>query len=606
MSSSISNSEPKGRRGSRRANGLYGLGLILLFALFFAVFQFLVPQMMPELRGGRADFVLKLLGDQRVNVVIGDSHVGQRDRMGEDYLFLGRPGATTFELLQATKTFFRDKDPGRVILEAGPQHFSETRQAAWQTFNKDSFKFQVSPLSLYIFEPEIIKKSPIILGLGEAERFRYRLKSHRRKLPKEVAKARVHGEKLAKVKGRLTTIDEIPHAARDILVSYRFDTHLPVPDPRDSLAWAYYIELLDFLEARGAEVCILRMPISPEFQGMIHDRPEGRRYQTILEDLRGAATARGMNFFDFTEIFPDLPSFYYKNQDHLNDLGHEVFWPAAEAACFDEEEGGTAAPQNSGGVYHQLALKNAGFEARVTEKGGDPNSCPPGWLWRSPLPVKRLLRYPDAVEQSAFRSEYAYGLKAAEEGGKGGWWSLGKRFRVKGGEAVEIAVKVRSDDLAAAPKDADLGPEEVFLSDHDAFFKIEAFDADGNAIALTGEARHSEPLSAQAYDPARRRLFPEPWHRLTHGLTLPEEARELRVWLTAVSGGGEVRPLGWKGGEPHVLFDDFEILSDGKIKEIKLAKGRGQNKKAGGAKSHCGPGARKMAAGKGKASGSVE
>ena len=463
---------------------------MLVFALFFCIFQFLVPRMMPELRGGRADFVLKLLSDRRVDVVMGDSHVGQRDRMGDDYLFLGRPGATTFELLQAAKTFYRDKDPGRVILEAGPQHFSEGRQAAWLTFNKDSFKFQVSPLSLYIFEPEIIKASPVILGLGEAERFRYRLRSRQRTLPKEVAKARVHGEKLAKVKGRLTIIDEIPAAARDILVSYRFDTHLPVPKPRDSLAWIYYIELLDFLEARGAEVCILRMPISPEFRAMIQELPEGRRYEDLVQDLRGEAAARGMTFYDFTEIFPDLPSFYYKNQDHLNDLGHELFWPAAEAACFDDAEGEAAA---SDGVYHQLALENAGFEEDIAKNDGDPNSCPPGWLWRSPLPVERLLLYRDAVDHSAFRSKYAYGLKEADEGGRGDWWSLGKRFHVKGGETLEVAVKVRSDNLTNFTEGTAEEAGLVVLSDDDAYIEIEAFDAKGEAIALEDVVRWSAP-----------------------------------------------------------------------------------------------------------------
>jgi hypothetical protein len=551
---------------------------------------------MPDRRGGQAEFVLKLLSDERPNLVLGDSHIGQRDRLGDDYLFLGRPGATTFELLQALQVYLRNKNPGRIILEAGPQLFAGDRQGNWRTFNKDSFRSQLLPFSLYIFEPELVKAFPSIMGFDDVTAYRYQLISRAKRLPKTIAHARMRADRLTKAQRRLSTVKDVPIGVRRALATYRYRSQLPVTAFRDSAAWSYFEALLDLLKARGAEVCLLRMPVSPTYREILAAEPGAGRVRAAVGELRAKAGVRGMRFVDFSETQPDLPALYFKNQDHLNDLGHRLFWPIAEKACFGHSES-AGDSRRLPRPYHLLNLRNAGFEADLGRDGDGTPRCPPGWLWRGPLPLERLQRFDVAVADSPFRSKRSYGVRhdgGSDEGGGRQWWSLGKRFQAQGGARIEVSVKVRSEGLEAAVDRAADSQGRVFLEDNDAYIEVAALDGDGELLPLSRETRYSQPLSAQAAAADRQGLASPPWYSLSHRATLPAGTRQIRLWLTAVSGRGMYWQAGWRGGAPQLLFDDFEMLSSGPLKEVKLAERRARREaeQGGSARGRCGPSVR--------------
>jgi len=138
--------------------------------------------------------------------------------------------------------------------------------------------------------------------------------------------------------GRLESFYDLPQESRDAISRARFKRQLPLENFTDSVSWKNLVALLDFLEDRGAQVCIVRKPIIPEYSQAIDENPEGKRFTAALEALRLQSDHRsGVSFRDFTAVVAELPGFYFKNQDHLNALGRKAYWPTVERACFDEE-----------------------------------------------------------------------------------------------------------------------------------------------------------------------------------------------------------------------------------------------------------------------------
>ena len=587
MSSSTLNSKDKAPTAAQgqvlgRSYLVYGLGLVAVFIAMLVLLQIWVVRLMPESADSGARFVVKILTDPRANIVLGDSHVGQRDRMGQDYVFLGRPGTTSFEMRRFAETFYRRKAPGRVIIEAGPQLFAEVRQAEWRSLNKDSLKYQLLPFPVFVLEPEVTKAVGAILNELRKDMVRLR-RAFADEAPPEasdeaamiaaarLAKARAQLLTLEEVQSRLVSFYDLPAEARAAILGERYETQVPSPGFMDTPAWHNFLALLDFLEARGAEVCIIRTPVVAEYRQMIAEEPRGARFSEALGNVAAEAAARGMRYRDFTEIVPGLPGFYYKNQDHLNALGHRVFWPRVEEACF-----GSAAPDrksvDGSPLYHKLELENAGFETALERAP----ACLPGWAWRGRAPLRLASWRRAHVEESPFRSRSSYGIHKAKGGGKTRWWSLGKSFDIdgSGGGPVTVQVQVRSEGLTLpkAAEDGDPGKTLHFGRD-DAFVEIEMLDAKGKRIKLSPEQRYSATLSEQA---AARGLSQAEaradWQTLSHSFKLHERARVLRIWITATDGGGKRLPRGWKGGRPALLLDDFELMSPVRIEEIAAPK----------------------------------
>lgn len=89
--------------------------------------------------------------------------------------------------------------------------------------------------------------------------------------------------------------------------------------------------MLQFLIARGAQVCRLRSPLSPTHHGVIGASPP--RCQAAEASLRGYADAYRLRYVDGNNLLP-LQDSEFADPDHLTCVGSVAPVPEAIQACF--------------------------------------------------------------------------------------------------------------------------------------------------------------------------------------------------------------------------------------------------------------------------------
>ena len=321
MNSSISSSEG-GRPRSRLNEALwYTPALLLLVSAGMFTFEWWLRELDPLSQSEK--LVYKVLSDPRLDVVIGDSHIGFIDYL-EDFAFLGRPGVTMFEIEQTLKAKYRWQRPGRVILEVGPQLFAAKRQRKWRALLPGTLERQRFPWSIYLLEPELLNALQ-----RQVER------SFRRYL------SGVAGSGLEeKSSGEWVQINWLEQDIvysdidRDAHVRYmknRKGMQKPVNNVEQSPGWNTLVETIGWLLEKKAELCLIRTPVTPEYEAMLDEhgalRQHLHRVQTLADDF-------GINYVDKALPSEPLELDYFANADHLSIQGHRAYWPALYARCF--------------------------------------------------------------------------------------------------------------------------------------------------------------------------------------------------------------------------------------------------------------------------------
>lgn len=274
------------------------LGLVLISILLFIagvelVLRLYVVQADPYAR--RAHLVY---AGQEPNIALGDSHVEISMRGLSGFVNLGLRADSTRTMEIVAKEYYRFRKPGKVIMMASPQSFGSDRVSAdsiSDTFFKQR-KWQ--PFALYAFEPAInkylrgpwtkykVEEEPQWALLSEGER------------QKRVMR-RVDGQR--PVKGFLAT--------------------------KDFLA---YRGILEYLKGIGAEVCLVRTPVSTEYLAAIASDAD---FDAAQEHFRHMAREFGFAYVDFRNL-PAMGPEYFRDHDHLNLHGAELFSAMVTRACF--------------------------------------------------------------------------------------------------------------------------------------------------------------------------------------------------------------------------------------------------------------------------------
>ena len=87
--------------------------------------------------------------------------------------------------------------------------------------------------------------------------------------------------------------------------------------------------VLSFLTGQVAEVCMVRMPVTPLYRRLSANHSEFEDATVFLESL---ALDYGVRYVDLSDAITDLSLFL--DTDHLNERGSLFFAPMLESACF--------------------------------------------------------------------------------------------------------------------------------------------------------------------------------------------------------------------------------------------------------------------------------
>ena len=92
----------------------------------------------------------------------------------------------------------------------------------------------------------------------------------------------------------------------------------PVVDP---VKVAHFEALIDELTARGIRVVLVRYPLMPGFDRLVHKRGARQATEAVVDRIRAE---RDLPLLDYRDVFADQPELF-ADSDHVNDLGRRRF-----------------------------------------------------------------------------------------------------------------------------------------------------------------------------------------------------------------------------------------------------------------------------------------
>lgn len=284
-------SEPA--RKSRRFVGLVLAAILLFIAGVEATLRLHVVQSDPYAR--RAHLVYAGEGS---NIALGDSHVEISMRGLPGFFNLGLRADNPRAMEIVAREYYRYRKPGKVILMASPQFFGSDRIGADSTSESFFRQHQWLPVGLYAFEPAINKYLR-----GPWARYKAEEEPQWSLLPDE--------EKLKKAKRRV-------------------DAQRPVQGYMATRDYRAYWNTLEYLKRIGAEVCLVRTPVSAEYLAAIASDPA---FESAQEQFRRLAGEFGFAYVDFLSL-PAIAPEDFRDHDHLNLQGARRFSAQLVGACF--------------------------------------------------------------------------------------------------------------------------------------------------------------------------------------------------------------------------------------------------------------------------------
>jgi len=249
------------------------------------------------------------------NIVVGDSHFYRTFIANDDFLNLGLGGTTIPMMKIIVEQYFKYDQPGKVIIEASPQLFSEDYLGR-NTQGYEGYFNQNYPLTIkiYILEPGI---GSWIKNINSMEDF------------SRLVEDRKEGEMDLTVTGNWKKID-----AQDRLIRTRNRVRKQEPDiPVSQEVVITYEEMIGFLVERGADVCMFRTPVDETYLETIE---ANLSFAKSLEIFQNIAIEYGVPYVDFQDLNYDFSLDKFINQDHITPMASADIAPLIYSACFGE------------------------------------------------------------------------------------------------------------------------------------------------------------------------------------------------------------------------------------------------------------------------------
>ncbi len=304
------------------SNRTYIVGIILGLTLYIFITEiFLRVYVIPNDK--LSQIAVSVYESENRDVVIGDSQTVWGFR--EDYTafnnlsFDGMP-VETMEII--LREYYRHKNPNRVIIIAGPQMLAENRvERGDMGFNK-FFKVNIinPPFMMYAFER--------LVSRNLADLPKWINNMPRNKLTWKSGIEEKEREEIEKNKW-----EDIKEDTRIEMTRNRIDIQRPVENFHKTRNFNSYYRILDFLKEKNAMVCLLRMPVSVEYQELIHNDAVFLASEAAFKEM---ARLYEVRYVDFKQIPLSYDASFFINSDHLNEKGSKLFSPIAEKYCFEK------------------------------------------------------------------------------------------------------------------------------------------------------------------------------------------------------------------------------------------------------------------------------
>jgi hypothetical protein len=255
------------------------------------------------------------------NAAFGDSHFAWGFVGSPEFPTFAAEGETIQDMELRVRYYFRDKPPGRVVLQGDPHSFAPYKlerathayldhmgNSFWQRFNDHHRQY----LGLYW-------ERVMADGL---DGFRQR---------NELRWGWIVGQE---------DWSAVKPDARVGLASARFRHQTPATDFEQLQETESYRRTLAFLKERGADICIVTSPVSFEYYTYASRNPGTVAAMDFFRQLAAQSGARYVNFFDLYAR-PEFAG-YFRDMDHLNHVGAPRFTKKALSACFGAAGGPVA------------------------------------------------------------------------------------------------------------------------------------------------------------------------------------------------------------------------------------------------------------------------
>ena len=246
------------------------------------------------------------------NAVFGDSHMSLGFTGADGFVNLAFPGENLATIVGKARLYYRDREPGRVILQADPSMLAAVRDAepptAYETLVGEIARRWVTSLSPR-HRPRLMAYWQVFVdGDGFS------------------ANRDVQVDGAQTMTGRFGELSEAQRlaAATDEATGQR-----PPSDLGVSVGLPALDQLVAELTQRGAEVCLVTMPMAPEYQAVANAMPEFAAARLEFDRLADRHRVARIDFWDAA-----VDPAQFLNQDHLNHQGATRIAPSIVGQCF--------------------------------------------------------------------------------------------------------------------------------------------------------------------------------------------------------------------------------------------------------------------------------
>lgn len=283
--------------------GLLAVPIVALVILEVLLRVYIVP--IPNTTPNRVHKVYTAKGG---DVVVGDSQIYYAYQSSDQsFVNLGQGGTSIATLEILIREYFRHRKPGRVILQAAPHRIRPYKPRNYDRFFSQNIGLPFVP---YVFEPGVtysIDKLFDPAGLANLRREKENTRTQ------------------AAAWARKTQEERWEQALE------RVRWQRPIWAASSVQSIKSYLSTIRFLLDRGAQVCLLRMPVSQEYQALI----EGdEHFDKALTFFESTAKHAGIPYVDFRDLPMRYDANIFINPDHLTATAGKRFFALVEPACF--------------------------------------------------------------------------------------------------------------------------------------------------------------------------------------------------------------------------------------------------------------------------------
>ncbi len=249
------------------------------------------------------------------DVSFGDSHMACGFYPPAGMISLAFPGENIGNMKYKARAYFDKRPPGRVIMQADAHMFARYRTAPTRGYNEsfdqppgEQSALSVRSLNSY-HRPKLFAYWKVWLLKGEFE-----------------SRTKLNPNGWTECAGHWTAVDPETRKTR---ARERATLHEPAVDFSHSDFSVKYLRVLDDLVHKGARVCMVEFPVTPDYQ---REMPR-ENYQAAQAWFTAQAQRLGLRYLSHAGVYAHKLELF-SDMDHLNAQGAREFSQLIYNECF--------------------------------------------------------------------------------------------------------------------------------------------------------------------------------------------------------------------------------------------------------------------------------